>query len=283
MGIFSSHAVPVQVLYLGWPGTAGAHFYDYLLADPIVVPKENFEHFSENIVWLPNCYQSNDRARKISLETPSRKACDLPETGFVFCCFNSTFKILPEIFDVWMRLIQATPSSVLWLLETSQTACENLRREASIRGVNPARLIFAPRVPNDQHLARLTNADLVLDTIPYNAHTTASDALWMGVPVVTCTGWTFASRVATSLLHNVGLPELAVTNLADYESLALRLAVELSLIKALKEKLLAQRLSAPLFDTPQLTRDIETAYREMMLRFDGNLSPDFIDVRALSE
>jgi predicted O-linked N-acetylglucosamine transferase (SPINDLY family) len=180
-----------------------------------------------------------------------------------------------------MRILRATPNSVLWLLEKSNACTDNLIREARTRGVDETRLIFAPRVPNDQHLARLAHADLFLDTLPYNAHTTASDALWQGVPVVTCTGRTFASRVATSLLHNVGLPELATTNLADYEALALRLAADPAAVKAIKQRLLAQRHTAPLFDTPQLARDIEAAYREMIRRFDENIAPGFIDVRTL--
>lgn len=281
MEIFSYHAVPVQVLYLGWPGTSGAPFYDYVLADPIVLPKENFEHFSEMPVWLPHCYQPNDNKRKVALETPSRTGCGLPEEGFIFCCFNNTFKILPEIFDVWMRLLRQVPGSVLWLLEADQACRKNLVREAAARGIEETRLIFAPRLPNDQHLARLAKADLFLDTIPYNAHTTASDALWQGVPVVTCTGRTFASRVATSLLHNVGLPELAVPSLADYEALALRLAEEPGLVETLKKQLLARRSTAPLFDTGRLARDIEKAYREMVRRADHGLAPDFFDVRTL--
>ncbi len=283
MEIFSCRAAPVQVLYLGWPGTSGANFYDYVLADPIVLPEENFKYFSEKIVWLRHCYQPNDGRRKIAPEAPRRADCGLPEAGFVFCCFNNTFKILPEIFDIWMRLLRQIPGSVLWLLETNGVCRENLAREAGARGVNETRVIFAPRIPNDRHLARLANADLFLDTMPYNAHTTASDALWQGVPVVTCTGRTFPSRVATSLLHGVGLAELAAENLADYEAIALRLAQEPAKTAEIKKRLLDGRATAPLFDTRRLMHEIEAAYREMIRRADHGVAPDFIDVRALAE
>lgn len=283
MEIFSHRAAPVQVLYLGWPGTTGSRFHDYVLADPIVLPEDNFAHFTEKVVWLPHCYQPNDSRRKIAPQMPSRADWGLPEAGFIFCCFNNTFKILPEIFGIWMRLLLQVPGSVLWLLETDQASRENLSREAGARGIDPGRLIFAPRMPNEHHLARLAHADLFLDTLPYNAHTTASDALWQGVPVVSCGGRTFASRVATSLLHSVGMPELAVGSLAEYEALALRLAQEPGSAKALKQRLLDGRSSAPLFDTERLAREVETAYREMLRRHDQGLTPDFIDLRTLGE
>jgi protein O-GlcNAc transferase len=283
MEIFSYHTAPVQVLYLGWPGTSGANFYDYVLADPFVLPKENFEYFSEKVVWLPHCYQPNDGRRRVAGETPDREACQLPQDAFIFCCFNNPFKILPEIFGVWMRLLQQVTGSVLWLMQSDQEGQANLRREARKHGVDETRLIFAPRLPNDQHLARLGHADLFLDTIPYNAHTTASDALWQRVPVITCTGRTFASRVATSLLHNVGLPEFAVTSLSEYEALALRVARDSTLAKAIKKQLLDQRSIAPLYQTTRLARDIEKAYQAMLHRFDQGLAPDFLDMRALGD
>jgi protein O-GlcNAc transferase len=281
MEIFAHRAAPVQVLYLGWPGTTGAGFYDYVLADPIVLPKENFEYFSEQVVWLPNCYQPNDRQRKIAAISTSRSDCQLPENGIVFCCFNNTFKILPEIFDIWMRLLRQVPGSVLWLIQGDETGRQNLRREANARGIDESRLVFAPRLPNDQHLARIANADLFLDTFPYNAHTTASDALWQGVPVLTCTGRTFPSRVATSLLHNVGLSEFAVESFFDYERLALRLAQDPASLQAVRKQLLDRRSTAPLFDVQKLARDIETAYREMVRRSDRGVAPQFFDVAAL--
>ena len=282
MEVFSYHAAPVQVLYLGWPGTSGAAFYDYVLADPIVAPEESFPYFSEKIVWLPHCYQPNDRRRKVAAEMPSRADCKLPEAGFIFSCFNNTFKILPEIFDVWMRLLGHVPGSVLWVLETDRACRENLLAEAKARGVAEARLIFAPRLPNDRHLARLSVADLFLDTIPCNAHTLASDALWQGLPVVTCTGRTFASRVATSLLHNVGVPELATADLAEYEALALRLARDAGATQAIRQRLRDGRATAALFNTGQLARDIEKAYREMLRRAEQGLPPEAFDVRHLS-
>ncbi len=280
--IFSYRAPPVQVLYLGWPGTTGATFHDYILADPIVLPKENFEHFSEKVVWLPHCYQPNDRRREIAAQIPSRAACGLPDDAFVFCCFNNTFKILPELFDVWMRLLRSVPGSVLWLIQDDAEGRDNLRREAGSRGVDGARLIFAPRRPNAEHLARIGQGDLFLDTVPYNAHTTASDALWQGVPVVTATGRTFAARVATSLLHSVGLPQLATATLEDYEALALRLAREPALLRQMRRQLLDGRASAPLYDTGRLTREIEAAYREMLRRTASGLAAEFIDLRGLA-
>jgi predicted O-linked N-acetylglucosamine transferase (SPINDLY family) len=281
MEIFSYRVAPVQVLYLGWPGTSGAAFYDYVLADPVVLPRENFQYFSENPVWLPHCYQPNDNHRKVASDAPSRSECGLGEAAFVFCCFNNPFKVLPEMFDIWMSLLRQVPGSVLWLLQSDPIGQENLLKEADRRGVDGSRLIFAPRLPNDKHLARLAHADLVLDTLPYNAHTTASDALWQGVPVITCTGRSFAGRVATSLLHNVGLPELATASLAEYEALALRLASDPAAAKAIREKLDAGRSSAALFATERLARGIEKAYREMIRRVDQGLPPSFLDVREL--
>ena len=197
----------------------------------------------------------------------TRAECGLPEADFVFCCFNNAFKLAPGVFDIWMRLLRARPDSVLWLSTVNPTATENLRREAEARGVEPQRLIFAPRVPIDEHLARHRQADLFLDTLPYNAHTTASDALWAGLPVVTCIGATFAGRVAASLLKAVGLDELITTSLADYEALALKLADEPPLLASLKAKLAHNRDSTPLFDTERFTRNIESAYVTMYERY----------------
>ncbi len=261
--ILALRPAPVQVNYLGYPGTMGADFVDYLIGDAIVTPPEHAAHYTENLVRLPHSYQPNDRDRPLP-DKPSRSACGLPEQGFVFCGFNQTFKILPEIFDIWMRLLQEVPDSVLWLLQASSALAEqNLRREAEARGVAADRLIFAPRLPLAEHLARQQQADLLLDTLPYNAHTTASDALWMGVPVVTCIGETFASRVAASLLQAVGFPELITTSLEDYASLALQLAQHPEKLRPLKERLAAVRATAPLFDTVQFTRDLEACYQAM--------------------
>jgi protein O-GlcNAc transferase len=281
MEIFSYRAAPVQVVYLGWPGGTGAPYYDYILADPIVLPTENFQHFAEKVVWLPHCYQPNDNRRKVAPAGPSRAECQLPESGFVFCCFNNPFKVLPEIFDVWMGLLQQVPGSVLWMMQNDEAGQENLRREAAARGIDASRLVFATRLPNDQHLARIAHADLFLDTLPYNAHTTSSDALWQGVPVVTCTGRTFPARVATSLLHNVGLPQLAVPSLAEYEALALDLAANPAKVRAMRSHLLKR--DQPLFDTQRLAGEIESAYREMHRRALRDLPAGFIDVRMLTQ
>jgi predicted O-linked N-acetylglucosamine transferase (SPINDLY family)/SAM-dependent methyltransferase len=261
--IASMRPAPVQVSYIGYPGTMGTDFIDYIIADPFVLPFDQQPFYSEKIVHLPHCYQPNDTRRRIADQTPSRTACCLPENGFVFCCFNNTYKLTPKIFAVWMRLLNALPNAVLWLLDGNALAKDNLRREAAARGVDPDRLVFAPKVPSAEHLARQRLADLFLDTLPYNAHTTASDALWAGLPVLTCAGQTFAGRVAGSLLHAVGLPELVTHSLEDYETLALRLANEPMTLFALRQKLLAQKLSAPLFDITRITRDLETAYMRM--------------------
>ena len=260
--ILIDRPAPIQVNYLGFPGTMGADFIDYIIGDPVVTPLEHQPFYAEKIVQLPNCYQPNDTKRAIA-PTPTRRACGLPEQGFVFCAFNSAHKFTPEIFDVWMRLLAAVPGSVLWALSRSSTTEQNLRREAAARGIAPERLIFAPTQPLAEHLARHRLADLFLDTLPYNAHTTASDALWAGLPVVTCAGETFAGRVAGSLLRAVGLPELVTTSLADYENAALALAREPQKLTALKDKLARNLRTAPLFDTVRFTKDLEAAYVRM--------------------
>jgi predicted O-linked N-acetylglucosamine transferase (SPINDLY family) len=258
--ILAFRPAPVQVNFLGYPGTMGAGFIDYIIADPVCIPLGEDVYFSETVVRLADCYQPNDRRREIA-ETPSREACGLPARGVVFCCFNNIYKIAPEMFAVWMRLLEQVPDSVLWLLDGNTAARQNLRREA---GGAADRLIFAPRQPMPDHLARHRLADLFLDTLPYNAHTTASDALWAGLPVLTCRGKTFAGRVAASLLTAVGLPELIASSLADYEALALGLAREPARLAAVRDKLAANRHTAPLFDSVRFARAIETAYRQMV-------------------
>ena len=254
MGIFARRPAPIQVNYLGYPGTMGAEYYDYILADPTVIPEEHFEFYSEKVVWLPDSFFPNDASRVIAARTPTRGELNLPETGFVFYCFNQSYKIDLTIFDVWMRLLKAVEGSVLWLKENDATASRNLRLEAARRGVAPERLVFAPSVPQvADHLARQRQADLFLDTVNYNAHTTASDALWAGIPVLTCIGSTFAGRVAASLLRAIGLPELVTESLADYEALALKLAREPALLGALKAKLARNRESFPC-STPRALR-----------------------------
>lgn len=258
--ILAYRPAPIQVSYLGYPGTMGQDFIDYIIVDQVIAPSEEQKYYSECLVHLPHCYQPNDIRRMIADRQPSRQECNLPEHGFVFCSFNSSYKITPVFFAIWLRLLKAVPGSVLWLLETNSTAHANLRREAVRHGVTPDRLRFAPRVALPDHLARHCHADLFLDTLPVNAHTTASDALWAGVPVLTCTGDTFAGRVASSLLKAIGLPELATMTLADYEAQALALATRPALLAGIRQKLQENRATAPLFDVRRLTTNIEQAY-----------------------
>jgi predicted O-linked N-acetylglucosamine transferase (SPINDLY family) len=254
----------------------GAPFIDYIIADRIVIPLDHRKFFAEKIVHLPDCYQVNDAERKIAEGGPARRAAGLPERGFVFCCFNNNWKISPGIFDVWMRLLQKAGDSVLWLLEDNAAAAANLRKEAVARGVAADRLVFAQRVPLPEHLARHRCADLFLDTLPCNAHTTASDALWAGLPVLTCRGETFAGRVAASLLGAIHLPELVTTTLEDYERLALDLARNPDKLADIKRKLAENRLTTPLFDTKSYTRHLEAAYTAMHERHRAGLAPDHI-------
>jgi predicted O-linked N-acetylglucosamine transferase (SPINDLY family) len=259
----------------------GAPFIDYIVADPFVVPADQQEFFTEKLVHLPECYQPNDTKRAIAQTTPSRTECGLPETGFVFACFNNNHKITSEFFDVWMRLLQAVPGSVLWLLQDNPWTADNLRREAQARGVASDRLVFAPRRDLPEHLARHCLADLFLDTLPYNAHTTTSDALWAGLPVLTCAGRSFAARVAGSLLQAVGLPELITHGVADYEALALRLAREPELLAGLRERLAANRLTTPLFDCERYCRHLEAAYEEMWRLWQQGETPRAIAVAPM--
>jgi predicted O-linked N-acetylglucosamine transferase (SPINDLY family) len=262
-GILARRPAPVQVSYLGFPGTMGAEYIDYIIADRVVIPEEHRRHYAEKIVYLPNSYQCNDASRKIADETPRRADMGLPQAGFVFCSFNNTYKVTPEMFGVWMRLLKSVDGSVLWLLQSNENALRNLRREAEARGVAADRLIFAPSAQPASHLARLRLADLFLDTLPYGAHTTASDALWAGLPVLTCAGETFAGRVAASLLHAIGLPELVTHSLAEYEARALELVRDRDRLAALKATLASHRLTHPLFDTVLFTRNLESAYTRM--------------------
>ena len=240
----------------------GVDYVDYLLADPIVIPDSDRHYYAEKIAYLPDTYQCNDSKRQVAARAPTRIEVGLP-SGFVFCCFNNNHKITPEIFDVWMRLLDAVEGSVLWLLKDNAAVANNLRREAAARGIAPERLVFAPRTDPAMHLARQTLADLFLDTLPYNAHTTASDALWVGLPVVTAKGSTFAGRVAASLLHAANLPEMVTNSLSEYEALALKLARAPAELAAIKAKLRANRDSCALFDTLRMTRSLEAVYTRM--------------------
>ncbi len=275
-GIFSFRAAPIQVNYLGYPGTMASEYIDYLIADKTLIPAHAQAHYSEKIIYLPNSYQVNDTKRRIADRTFTRQELGLPEVGFVFCCFNSNYKITPATFDGWMRILDRVPGSVLWLFGGAPTATINLRKEARVRGIGDDRLIFAERLPLPEHLARHSAADLFLDTLPYNAHTTASDALWAGLPVLTCMDESFASRVAASLLNAIHLPELITQTQADYEALAIELATNPGKLSVIKDKLAANRLTAPLFDTPLFTKHIEAAYRRMYERYEADLPPDHV-------
>lgn len=270
--ILARRPAPIQVNYLGFAGTMGASYIDYIMADRIVIPEEEQKHYAEKVIYLPHSYQATDARRPLANVT-ARSEVGLPADGFVYCAFNRTSKITPPLFDVWMRLLAKTAGSVLWLLDAEPIARENLKGEAVARGIAADRIVFAPQVPADAHLARHQLADLYLDTLPYNAHTAASDALWAGLPVVTCLGTAFAGRVAASILNAVGLPELVTRSLDEYEGLALRIAHDFELRTALKDKLASQRTTCPLFDTARMTRHVEKAFNEMWRRHCAGEAP----------
>ncbi len=272
-GILAHRPCPVQVSWLGFPGTIGADFLDYVIGDSIVLPLDRQHVYGEKIVHLPHCYQCNDH-RRIADEPASRMGEGLPPKGFVFCCFNAAWKITPVMFDIWMRLLSDVKDSVLWLLHDNDTARRNLRQAAAKRGVDPDRLIFAKRVPPTMHLARHRLAGLFLDTLPYNAHTTASDALWTGLPLVTCTGRAFDGRVATSLLCNLGLDDLITASLDAYEALALALARDPARLATIRARLARNISSSPLFDIAGFCTAIESAYQRMVDRARMGQAPE---------
>jgi len=277
-GIFARRAAPIQVNYLGYPGTMGADYFDYLIADPTLIPASQQNHYKEKIVYLPNSYQVNDAKRPIAETAYTRAEMGLPQNGFVFCCFNNNYKILPSVFDGWMRILKAVDGSVLWLFEANASAAANLRKEAQARGVNPERLVFAKKLPQSDHLARHRLADLFLDTVPCNAHTTASDALWAGLPVLTQIGGTFAGRVAASLLNAIGLPDLIASTPQAYEALAIDLAANPEHLALIKRKLSDNRLTSSLFNTQLFTKHIEAAYTAMHERYQAGLPPETIEI-----
>lgn len=276
--LFARRLAPIQVNYLGFPGTLGAPYIDYIIADKTLIPAEHADAYSEAIVYLPHSYQANDTKRPIAERTPTKAELGLPDTGFVFCCFNNNYKITPDLFSLWTRLLAQIDGSVLWLLEDNETARDNLRAHASGRGIAPSRLIFAPRMALAEHLARHRVADLFLDTFYCNAHTTASDALWAGLPVLTCLGNTFTSRVAASLLNAIGLPELITNAHEAYEQTALKLAREPALLRSMREKLTRNRLTEPLFNASLYTRHLEAAYAAMWERARRGDTPASITV-----
>jgi len=279
-GIFAFRAAPVQVSYLAYPGTMGAKFIDYFIADSTLIPVDSRQHYTEKIAYLPNSYQVNDAKRAIADKTFTREEVGLPDAGFVFCCFNNNYKITPAVFDIWMQLLQQVNGSVLWVLQDNAYATQNLTKEAIKRGIAPERLVFAPRMSLPEHLARHRLADLFLDTFFCNAHTTASDALWAGLPVLTYLGDTLAGRVAASLLNAIGLPELITHSHEEYQALALELATNPAKLASLKQQLAQNRLTHPLFDTRLSTRHIEDAFTQMWERHQAALLPEHIYVGA---
>jgi predicted O-linked N-acetylglucosamine transferase (SPINDLY family) len=278
IGLFQRRVAPVQISYLGFPGTLGAPFMDYILADHTLIPDDLKRYYDERVIRVPGTYQPNDASRSMKLPAPSRASLGLPEDAFVFCSFNNNYKITPELFDVWMRLLQSVPRSVMWLLADSETASFNLCSEAKARGVDASRLIFAPRVSWEEHLARQQAADLFLDTLPCNAHTTASDALRVGLPVLTCSGTSFASRVAASLLHAQGLDELITHDLKTYEQMALELAQDPPRMAALRSRAAVAIEAGSLFNSESLVRSIEKAYRLVFERAANEQAPSDLDV-----
>jgi protein O-GlcNAc transferase len=262
--IFASKPAPIQVNYLGFPGTLGASYFDYILADRLVIPESDHQFYSEKVVYLPDCYQVNDQRTRRSSAKQNRAEHNLPQHGFVFCSFNQSYKLTPLVFASWMRILRDIDDSVLWLLDSHSHWAVTLRKAAYAHGVAPERLIFAPMVPPDDHLGRIELADLFLDSMPCNAHTTASDALWAGVPMITCRGTSFPGRVATSLLYTIGLPELVTSNIEEYEALAIKLAREPNTLESIRKKLISNRWTSPLFDVSRYRENIESAYVQMV-------------------
>jgi predicted O-linked N-acetylglucosamine transferase (SPINDLY family) len=280
--IFALRAAPIQINYLGYPGTMGAEYMDYLIGDRTVVPELQQQYYSEKIVYLPDSYLPQDSRRAIADTVFAREDLGLPPTGFVFCCFNTNYKITPETFDGWMRILSRVENSVLWLLQNNPVAADNLRAEAMRRGVDAGRLIFARRMHAlSEHLARQRVADLFLDTRPYNAHATALDALWVGLPVLTCIGEGFAGRVAAGLLKAIELPELITATPAQYEDLAVQLAENPPQLTEIRQKLARNRLKTGLFDTARFTRHLEAAYAQVYERYQADLPPEHIYVESI--
>lgn len=279
-GIFAERAAPVQMGWLGYPGTLGMPLLDYLVADRWVIPDDERHHYAEKIVYLPDSYQVNDDRRPIAAITPSRAALGLPERGFVFACFNARYKIGPGAFAIWMRLLAEVDGAVLWLLGGDPDAEAHLRKEARDHGIAPERLIFADPLPPAEHLARLRQADLFLDCFAYNAHTTASDALWAGLPVLTTPGRSFSARVAASLLDAAGLPELIAPDRDAYAALALELARTPEKLAALRDRLLFGRLACPLFDTARFAANLEAVYDAIDARNRSGRPPADLDLAA---
>jgi predicted O-linked N-acetylglucosamine transferase (SPINDLY family) len=276
-GIFAYRAAPIQINYLGYPGTMGSNFMDYIVADKFLIPGEKLKYFNEKPLYLPNTYMPTDDSRELSQKPMNRSDMGLPDDAFVFCCFNNNYKISPTEFDIWMRSLTKVENSVLWLRNSNQISNINMKNEAQKRNVDPSRLVFADKVPMDEHLARHRLADLFVDTFAFNAHTTATEALWAGLPVVTKMGQGFSARVAGSLLNAVGLPELVTETEKDYEALILELATNSKKLAEIKDKLATNRLTQPLFNTELYTKHLEQGYQEAYQNyFDGKMPQTII-------
>jgi predicted O-linked N-acetylglucosamine transferase (SPINDLY family) len=282
-GIFAMQPCPVQVHYLGFPATMGADYVDYIIADRFVVPPGRETDYAEEVVRLPDTFQANESFRSTAARTPARAELGLPERGTVFCSFSKSAKITPAMFGVWMEILREVRDGVLWLWGGNASLQASLQREALERGIGASRLVIAPGVPYADHLARLRCADVGLDTLPFNGGATVSDALWAGVPVVTCPGDAFAARMAGSLLHAVGMPELVTTSLEDYKTLAIRLGNEPQLLAQTKDKLARNRATHPLFDADRFRRHIEAAYEIMWQRSQRGEPPASFSVEAIAE
>jgi predicted O-linked N-acetylglucosamine transferase (SPINDLY family) len=278
--IFAMKVAPIQINYLGYTSTTGADYMNYLIADKTIIPEKNKKYYSEKIVYLPNNYMVNESKVKVSEKLFIRKDVGLPAEGFVFCCFNTHFKISPITFAGWMRILKAVDGSVLWLLPKNENAVKNLKKEAKKHGIDESRLIFAPSLDlNEDHLSRQKLADLFLDTLPYNAHITASEALRMGLPVLTCMAQAFSGRVAASLLKAVNLSEMITTTQEQYERLAIELATNPEKLKIIKNKLANNLPTAPLYDTPLFTKNLEAAYQVMYEKYQNDLNLDDIEIK----
>jgi len=277
-GIFAMSAAPIQLGYIGYLGTMGANYYDYLVADQTIIPEKNQKYYSEKVVYLPS-YQVNDSSQSPPATIFTRQDIGLPEEGFVFCCFNNTYKITPTSFDSWGRILEKVEGSVLLIYADNESAQINLTKEIALRGIDPSRLIFGKRLPKPEYLARYRLADLFLDTHPYNAGATSSDALRMGLPVLTCIGNSFASRMGASILYAINLPELITTTQEEYESLAIELATHPEKLKIIKDKLASNLSTAPLYDTKLFTKNLESAYTMIYERHHQGLDPDHIYVK----
>lgn len=282
-GIFFEKCAPIQVNYLGYPGTIGSNLIDFVITDSVITPHMNQPDLVEKVVLMPHCYQANDSTRTISNKIFTKSELGLPEVGFIFCCFNNNYKILPNVFMAWMKILEEVPNSVLWLYEENPFAADNLKKNAEARGINKNRLIFAKHMPMMEHLARIKLADLFLDTYPCNAHTTASDSLWAGVPLLTIAGDSFASRVASSLLVNIELDELISGSIEDYINKAIYLGKNQKQLNFIKNKLSLNKNSSKLFNGKLFARHLELAFTEMHRQYINNLAPQAIDVQTLAE